>query len=355
MAPQPEQTLKASMTETTLPESELLHRATTALHRGGMRQEDAEKTARVLVLADMFGVRTHGISRVAQYLARVRVGGIDARADVQVARMAPGLSMVDGRNGVGPLVGTHALEAAMQSAREVGIGAAFASGSNHFGPILPYSFMAAQQGFASIIASNATTTIAPWGGKDTRVGNNPMGIGIPNPGGDPILLDIALSVAARAKMRKLLQQGEPLPEGWAADADGKPTTDAKKGLEGFLLPMGGHKGYGLAVMVDLLAGLLSGAAYLTHVQAWDKNPEVAQNLGHVFILIDTTKLHSADWMRERMADFGAILRDTPAADPAQPVMAPGDREMALYARSKRDGVTVATADLDALQTFLGEA
>ncbi|MBC9206369.1 Ldh family oxidoreductase [Roseomonas aerophila] len=343
------------MTETTLPESELLHRATTALHRGGMRQEDAEKTARVLVLADMFGVRTHGISRVAQYLARVRVGGIDARADVQVARMAPGLSMVDGRNGVGPLVGTHALEAAMQSAREVGIGAAFASGSNHFGPILPYSFMAAQQGFASIIASNATTTIAPWGGKDTRVGNNPMGIGMPNPGGDPILLDIALSVAARAKMRKLLQQGEPLPEGWAADADGKPTTDAKKGLEGFLLPMGGHKGYGLAVMVDLLAGLLSGAAYLTHVQAWDKNPEAAQNLGHVFILIDTTKLHSADWMRERMADFGAILRDTPAADPAQPVMAPGDREMALYARSKRDGVTVATADLDALQTSIGEA
>jgi LDH2 family malate/lactate/ureidoglycolate dehydrogenase len=337
------------MTETTIPESELLDLAARALHRGGMREEDAAQTARVLVLADMFGVRTHGISRVAQYLERVRVGGIDARAEVQVARMAPGLSMIDGRNGIGPLVGMHALEAAMQSAREVGIGAAFARGSNHFGPILPYGFLAAQQGFASIIASNATTTIAPWGGKDTRVGNNPMGIGMPNPGGDPILLDIALSVAARAKMRKLLQQGQPLPEGWAADADGKPTTDAKKGLEGFLLPMGGHKGYGLAVMVDLLAGLLSGAAYLTHVQAWDKNPEAAQNLGHVFILIDTTKLHTAEWMRERMADFGDILRSTPPADPAQKVMAPGDREMALYSKSRRDGVTVATADLEAMQ------
>jgi LDH2 family malate/lactate/ureidoglycolate dehydrogenase len=350
---QSEQTQKASMTETTIPESELLDLATRALHRGGMREEDAAQTARVLVLADMFGVRTHGISRVAQYLGRVRVGGIDAQAEVQVARMAPGLSMVDGRNGIGPLVGMRALEAAMQSAREVGIGAAFARGSNHFGPILPYGFLAAQQGFASIIASNATTTIAPWGGKDTRVGNNPMGIGMPNPGGDPILLDIALSVAARAKMRKLLQQGQPLPEGWAADADGKPTTDAKKGLEGFLLPMGGHKGYGLAVMVDLLAGLLSGAAYLTHVQAWDKNPEAAQNLGHVFILIDTTKLHSAEWMRERMADFGAILRSTPAADPAQPVMAPGDREMALYAKSRQEGVTVATADLEAMQAPAG--
>jgi len=341
------------MIETVIPERELLDLATRALARGGMREAEAALTARVLVLADMFGVRTHGISRVAQYLDRVRVGGIDAQAEVQVARMAPGLSMVDGRNGIGPLVGMKALEAAMESARSVGIGAAFARGSNHFGPILPYAFLAAQEGFASIIASNATTTIAPWGGKDTRVGNNPMGIGMPNPGGDPIILDIALSVAARAKIRKLLQQGQPMPEGWAADADGKPTTDPKKGLEGFLLPVGGHKGYGLAVMVDLLAGMLSGAAYLTHVQAWDKNPEAAQNLGHVFILIDTAKLHAADWMRDRMADFGAILRSTPAADPAQPVMAPGDREMAMHAKARQDGVTVATADLDMVRELAG--
>jgi LDH2 family malate/lactate/ureidoglycolate dehydrogenase len=333
------------MTETTLPESELLALATQALERGGMRQEDAALTARVLVLADLFGVRTHGISRVPQYLDRVVVGGIDPRADVQVARMAPGLSMVDGRNGIGPLIGMRALEAAMASAREVGIGAAFARGSNHFGPILPYAYLAAEQGFASIIASNATTTIAPWGGKDTRVGNNPMGIGVPNPGGDPIILDIALSVAARAKIRKLLQQGKVMPEGWATDADGKPTTDPKKGLEGFLLPVGGHKGYGLAVMVDLLAGLLSGAAFLTHVQAWDKNPGAAQNLGHVFILIDTSKLATPEVLRERMADFANILRSTPATDPAAPVMAPGDREMASLHRQRREGVVVATTDL----------
>ncbi|MBU8544832.1 MULTISPECIES: Ldh family oxidoreductase [Roseomonadaceae] len=334
------------MTETTIPEAELLALATQALTQGGMRQDDAALTARVLVLADLFGVRTHGISRVPQYLDRVQVGGIDARAEIQVARMAPGLSMVDGRNGIGPLIGMRALEAAMTSAREVGIGAAFARGSNHFGPILPYAYLAAEQGFASIIASNATTTIAPWGGKDTRVGNNPMGIGVPNPGGDPIILDIALSVAARAKIRKLLQQGEAMPEGWATDADGNPTTDPKKGLEGFLLPVGGHKGYGLAVMVDLLAGLLSGAAYLTHVQAWDKNPGAAQNLGHVFILIDTSKLAAPELLRERMADFAGILRSTPAAHPAAPVMAPGDREMASLHRQRREGVVVATAELE---------
>ncbi|MXP62845.1 Ldh family oxidoreductase [Roseomonas sp. M0104] len=339
------------MTETKIPEAELLALATRALARGGMPEDAAAEAARVLVLADMFGLRTHGISRVAQYLERVRLGGIDAGAEVAVSRVAPGLSMVDGRNGVGTLVGMRALRAATESAREVGIGAAFARGSNHFGPVLPYAWLAAREGFASFIASNATTTIAPWGGKDTRVGNNPMGIGMPNPGGDPIILDMALSVAARAKIRKLAEQGAPMPEGWATDAGGQPTTDPVKALKGFLLPVGGHKGYGLAVMIDLLAGLLSGAAYLTHVQAWDKNPGVAQNLGHVFILIDTKRMQAQDWLQERMADFGGILRGTPPADPSAPVMAPGDREMATYARSRREGVAVAAADLRAVEAL----
>jgi LDH2 family malate/lactate/ureidoglycolate dehydrogenase len=337
------------MSEIVVPEVQLLELATRALVAGGMRDHDAEKTACVLVLADMFGVRTHGISRVPQYLERVKLGGINVRADIAVARMAPGLAMVDGQNGIGPLIGMVGLEAAMEGAKSAGIGAAFVRGSNHFGPIVPYAFLAAQQGFASIIASNATTTIAPWGGRDTRVGNNPLGIGMPNPGGDPVILDMAMSVAARAKIRNLMQKGESMPEGWAADRDGKPTTDPRAGLDGFLLPVGGHKGYGLAVMVDLLAGLLSGAAFLTHVQAWDKNPGVAQNLGHVFILIDTSKLASTEWLHTQMEDFQSILRSTPAADPKAPVLLPGEREMQSYARARRDGVSVAAADLDAVK------
>jgi LDH2 family malate/lactate/ureidoglycolate dehydrogenase len=331
------------MTEATIPEADLLALATQALQRGGMRAEDAALAARVLVLADLFGLRTHGISRIPQYLDRVRLGGIDAAAEVQMERVAPALAMVDGRNGVGPLVGMRALEAALEGARAAGIGAAFARGSNHFGPIMPYAMLAAEQGFATIVASNATTTIAPWGGRDTRLGNNPLGIGVPNPGGDPIILDMALSVAARAKIREQAARGEPIPEGWAADAEGRPTTDAAAALKGFLLPVGGHKGYGLAVMVDLFAGLLSGASYLTRVRAWDKEPGIAQDLGHVFIALDATKL-GLD-LRDRMADFAAIIHETPAADPARPVMLPGEREMQSMHRARREGVRVAAADL----------
>ena len=343
------------MNEATLPEDRLLALATRALERGGMRAGEAAEAARILVLADLCGLRTHGISRVAQYLDRVRLGGIDPRAEVQVTRVAPALAVVDGRNGIGPLVGMRGLDAALEGARAAGIGAAFVRGSNHFGPIMPYALIAAEAGFATIVASNATTTIAPWGGKDTRVGNNPLGIGVPNPGGDPIILDMALSVAARAKIRDLAARGETMPEGWATDAEGRPTTDPQAALKGFLLPVGGHKGYGLAVMVDLLAGLLSGAAYLTHVRAWDKDPGIAQDLGHVFIAIDTARLGPQEWLKERMADFANILHDTPAADPARPVLLPGEREMAAMARQRREGVRVAATDLRRLEELAGPA
>jgi LDH2 family malate/lactate/ureidoglycolate dehydrogenase len=341
------------MSETVIAEGELLALATAALAAGGMRAAEAAGAARILVLADLFGLRTHGISRVGQYLDRVKLGGIDAKAEVAVTRVAPALAVVDGRNGIGPLVGLRGLEAALEGAKAAGIGAALARGSNHFGPIMPYALIAAEQGCATIIASNATTTIAPWGGKATKLGNNPIGLGVPNPGGDPVILDMALSVAARAKIRDLAAAGAPMPEGWATDAEGRPTTDAAAALKGFLLPVGGHKGYGLAVMVDLFAGLLSGAAYLTHVRAWDKDPGVAQDLGHLFIAMDTTKLGPQDWLRERMADFSGILHGTPAADPARPVMLPGEREMQAMHRQRRFGVHVATKDLDRLRELAG--
>ena len=138
------------MTDATIAEGDLLALAARALAANGMRADDARDAARVLVMADLYGLRTHGVSRVAQYLDRVRVGGIDAAAEVRTVSVAPGLAMVDGANGVGPLVGMRALDAAMAAARAVGIGAAFARGSNHFGPVMPYSHLAAEAGFVSI-------------------------------------------------------------------------------------------------------------------------------------------------------------------------------------------------------------
>jgi LDH2 family malate/lactate/ureidoglycolate dehydrogenase len=324
----------------TLTETELHDLATRALVGLGVAPTDASDAARILVLGDLFGVHTHGVSRLESYGERLAMGGIDAKAGIRMERVAPAIVKVDGGNGVGPLVGYRALESAMQLAREFGVGVAFARNSNHFGAIAPYSLIAAEAGFASIIGSNSTATIAPTGGREARVGNSPVAFGVPNPGGRPVILDMALSVVARAKIRDALKKGGSIPDTWATDKEGKATTDPKAALDGFLLPIGGYKGYGLALIVDLFAGLLSGASYLTHVTSWVDEPEAPQDLGHFFILIDTRNLGPSTWLAERVTDFVQILHATPPADPAKPVLVPGEMEMDRLERHRRDGIPV---------------
>ncbi len=330
-------------------QDDLTQLATRAFQGLGLTKDDAADVARVLIQADLFGLSTHGLSRIESYGERLLVKGIKARPHILVETVAPALRRVDGDNGIGPLVGMRALQAAMDAARQCGIGMAFARGSNHFGPISPYSLIAAEQGFASIIGSNATTTIAPWGGSDARLGNSPLGFGVPNPGGDPFLLDMAMSVVARAKVRNALKRGESIPDTWATDAAGRATTDPKQALDGFLLPIGGHKGYGLALMVDMFAGLLSNAAYLTHVKSWVDAPDEPQNLGHFFILIDTSKLGSPQWLKARMMDFAEILHESPPADPARPVIVPGEIELSKMRQQQQNGIVLEAGVVELLQ------
>ncbi|MBU9380994.1 Ldh family oxidoreductase [Burkholderia gladioli] len=336
-----------------LGKAELTDLTIEALCALGLARDDAAEAATILVLADLFGLRTHGTSRIESYGARLRIGGIKARPVIRAEQLGPALHRLDGDNGVGPLVGYRALQLGMKAAREQGIACVLVRGSNHFGPVSPYSYLAAEQGFASIIGSNATTTIAPWGGTDARLGNSPVGFGVPNPGGRPFMLDMAISVAARARIRKALKRGESIPGDWATDAQGRPTTDPKAALDGFLLPIGGHKGYGLALVVDLLAGLLSGAAYLTHVKSWEDEPDQPQDLGHFFILIDTRRLGSGAWLAQRMGDHAAILHGSAAADPAAPVVVPGEIELARLERQMRDGIDIGEAQRAMLEAAAG--
>lgn len=336
----------------TVREDELTALATNALVGLGMVPKDAADAARILVLGDLFGVHTHGVDRLQSYSERMKGGGTNPRPAIRIERVAPTIARLEGDRGVGPLVGMRALEEAMAMARESGTGIVFARNSNHFGAIGPYNYIAAQEGFASIIGSNSSTTIAPHGGRDARVGNSPLGFGVPHPGGRPIILDMAISVVARAKIRDALKAGKPIPDTWATDRDGKPTTDPKAALDGFLLPIGGYKGYGLALVVDLFAGLLSGASYLTHVQTWIDAPATPQDLGHFFFVIDARRLGDPAWLAGRMQDFAAILHSTPAADASKPVLLPGEIEMDKLERHRRDGIAM---DEELLEKLAGYA
>lgn len=340
---------------TVMSDAELTTLATRALHRQGVAEADAREAAHILVLGDLFGVSTHGVDRIPSYAQRLRIGGINPTPIITVERCAPALLKIDGDNGLGPLVGYRALRAAIDVANETGLAMVSVRGSNHFGAIMPYAYLAASEGLASIIASNATTTIAPSGGSEARLGNNPMGMGFPNPDGDPIILDMALSVVARAKIRRAADRNEPIPQGWATDRSGRSTTDARSALDGFLLPIGGYKGYGLAAMIDLFAGLMSGAAYLTHVSSWVDAPGAPQNLGHFFLIIDTKKLGKAGWLGPLVNDFADILHSTPAIDPDRPVAIPGENEMQGFRKRSRDGIRLTTALHAELLALAGES
>jgi ureidoglycolate dehydrogenase (NAD+) len=323
------------MTESGL--SDLARRALVGL---GLAPDDARDVARILVMGDLFGHRTHGVGRLESYGERIDLGAIRVNAPIEIEPVAPAMAKLDGHSAIGPLAGMRALQAAMDRAREFGIGMALVRNGNHFGAIAPYCYLAAEEGFASIIGSNASTTIAPTGGREERVGNNPLGIGVPRPGARPVILDMAMSVVARGKIRAALKRGESIPATWATDREGQPTTDPKAALDGFLLPFGGYKGYGLALMVDLFAGLLSGGAYLTHVKSWLDEPKEPGNLGHFFILVDARRFGSLEWLARRMDDFAAIVHGTPAADPGKPVLLPGEMEMDNLERHRRDGIDV---------------
>lgn len=340
------------MAETTTVTVERLKQlSNAALAAVGVPAEDAAAVTRVLVEADMMGISTHGVIRLTPYTGRVRLGGVKAKPRVVVEARAPSLAVVDGDNGLGPVVGTHALSAAIAMAAETGIAYVGCRNSNHFGAMMPYALEACEAGLVMVAATNAGPTMPPWGGAEARIGNNPLCVAAPVPDGPHFILDMAMSVAARGKIRVAERNRRPIPEGWAVDRDGRPTTDPTAALKGFLVPFGGHKGSGLSMAVDILAGVISGAAFLTGIASWAEQPKEPQRAGHFFLLIDPARLTGADAFADAMARFRETVVSTRAADPAAPVLMPGQREQERRHAALSGGIAVPTdllAEVEAL-------
>lgn len=312
-----------------------------AFQRVGVRADMAEDAAAMLTMAQMMGIGTHGLARVSDYVDRVRAGGVNAGALPKITMPAPALRLVDGRNGLGAAVAARATQAAMQAAREVGVGAAFCRGSSHLGALAPHLYVAAQAGFAAVITTNTAPMIAPSGGRQPIIGNAPFGIAIPNPGGVPVLLDMALSVAARSKVRRAAEAGAPIPETWATDADGHPTTDAKAAMNGLMQAIGGGKGANLALCLDMLAGGLSGAAMLSEIPNANLESGAVANVGHMIVLIDAARLMAPDALSDRLSDARAIVENSTALNQNEAVRLPGARAIASLEKARAQGFDIA--------------
>jgi LDH2 family malate/lactate/ureidoglycolate dehydrogenase len=335
----------------TVAPDDLRRLAAAALTSAGAQPRHAEWTADILVEGDLMGLGTHGVLRLLTYCERLGLGGINARADIRIERKAPSLALIDGDNGLGPAVALCALEQGLAMAQESGIAYLGCRRSNHLGALAPYALKACAAGFVLVCGTNASTTIAPWGGREARLGNNPLSIAAPCPAAPHFILDMAMSVAARGKIRKALSEGSPIPEGWAVDAAGRPTLDPAAALGGFLLPFGAHKGSGLSQAVDILSGVLSGARFLTDITPWTDFPEQPSGTGHFFLLIDPKRLLGAAAYDAAIAHFRALVQGTPPAEPSQPVEMPGEREQRRRDRALADGIELPGALLAKIEAL----
>jgi len=237
------------------------------------------------VQADLWGHQSHGVMRLPWYVARLKSGVVSARALPEAVAGAGAVTVVDGHDGMGQTVAAHAAGEAVKRAREHGVGVVSVRNSNHFGTAMYFTRMAALEGCVGFLATNASPAMAPYGGRRIAVGTNPWSWAAPAGRFAPLMLDIANTGVARGKIYLARQKGVPIPEGWAIDAEGAPTTDPVAALAGATLPMAGHKGYAIAVVMDMLSGVLGGGSFGQGV-AGPYQSERRGGVGHFMLALD---------------------------------------------------------------------
>ena len=331
-----------------VPYDQLFAKGVEALERINVPAEDAKITVQVLLRADLRGVGTHGIKRLTMYIPRLKQGLINPRPNITVKQLSSALKLVDGDNGLGPVVATRGMREAIHLAQETGISFVGCRDSNHFSAAAPYVLMACEKRLIGIAGTNSFPVMSPWGGLEGLVGNNPLAIGVPSEGSNPFVLDMAMSVSSRGRIRMMGERGEKIPEGWAIDKNGQPTTDPLEALKGFVLPVGLFKGYGLAVAMDILSGVVTGSAYSNDVKSLLQQWEEPQHIGHFFITIDPARFMAWEVFSERMKDISNRLRSAQRIRPDLPVLIAGDLENALEKERRQKGIPMDVNDLSKL-------
>lgn len=317
----------------------------------GVSEHRAALLARCLVEADLRGVSSHGVMRIPVYVRRMQEGLTDIASEVAVLRDYPATALLDGKNIIGQVACEQAMELAIQKAGACGIGCVGLRGSNHSGTCGHYSDMAAQRNMIGFSFVNTTPLVAVHGGTHKAVGNNPLSIAIPAKVHDNIVLDMACSVA-QGKIEMLQKAGKGIPQGWAVDENGQATTDAAKALRGVLLPIAGPKGSGLAIAIDVLCGILTGAGVGAEIH--HLNDPVPQNLGALFIAIDIAKFEELDPFLSRVDQYIDYLKSTAVHE--EKILMPGEHESALKRERLANGIPVqeaVLAELNALANRLG--
>ena len=332
-----------------IPADRLRAAAALIFHGHGLPVIDADCVAEALVEADLRGIHSHGLTRVPIYTERLARGLFNPAPTIQVERRGAAVAAIDGDSGMGAVVGRQAVETAAEIAAEAGAAVVGVRHTNHFGIAALYAEKLVQRGLVAIVCSNAPPTMAPHGGRQALFGTNPLAFGIPTPGPRPILADMATSIVARGKIILARQRGETIPLGWALDSEGRPTGDAEAALAGVVLPFGGAKGSAIALLVDMLAGVLTGASYGTDLPDFYEDLTRKGDLGNFLLAADPGRFMTAEAFLQRVGRYIEMMDACPPAEGVERILLPGEIEASTRDRRLADGVPL-TPDIIAGMT-----
>src|ERR1700744_1562582 len=322
------------------PKKQLLQLTDQLAEAGGMSSGDAHIFADALVDADIHGVSTHGLSRLNISLKRIELGLIDPRAELRIDRKRGAVLALDAGNGVGQVQAVKALDMLLPRAHENGIAAATIRNSQHFGAVSYYCNRAAAEGFIMLATTNCEPAMSPTGGWDAFFGTNPIAASFPTGKGFPIKIDLATSVVARGNVIAASKKNEAIPQGWALDRQGQPTTDAKEALLGTILTMAGHKGYALALMVEVFSSILSGAAVGPGIGSMYKDLDRPQNVGHFFCLLNIAAFLDPEEFRQRIDETIDQLKASKRRPGVDEILIPGERSARNAALNETRGIAI---------------
>jgi LDH2 family malate/lactate/ureidoglycolate dehydrogenase len=316
------------------------------LEKAGVTSENAQIAAEVLVTADMRGTRTHGVRQLNRYVNQINRGGINTRADIQVTRSGPTWALVDGHAGLGVVTAYKAMKLAMAKASSDFVGVVSVRNSNHLGAAGYYANMCLARDMIGLVMTNADPTMSVPGSVGRVLGTNPLAYAFPAGRERSVTLDIATSTVSGVKIEQAAGEGKAVPEGWIVDRHGCPTTDpAALAAGGAHLPVGGYKGYGLALMVEILTGVLTASAVMDEIQSFARYPGEPSNVAHFFLAINIGAMVPVSEFKARLDTVVGKIRSSPRAQGVQHIYLPGELEAVEEEKAKTQGVRLDEATL----------
>jgi LDH2 family malate/lactate/ureidoglycolate dehydrogenase len=322
----------------------------------GVSSDDAQIFARALVDADVHGTSTHGVSRLSIYLERIARGVIDPQGKLTVDRQNGSVLALDGGNALGQVQAVKTLRLLQPLARTNGVASATVRRSQHFGALSYYTNLAAAEGMILLAMTTSEPAMSPTGGYEAFFGTNPIAVSFPTGSGVPVKIDMATSIVARGNIIAASKKGQAIPQGWALTQEGLPTTDAAEALRGTVQTMAGHKGYALALMVEVFSSVLSGAAIGSDIGSMYKQLDRPQDVGHFFCLFDIKAFLPEELYQERMGGMIAKLKGNKRQPGVDEILIPGDRSARKAEAARAEGIALGdetVAELEKWCTHFG--